>query len=1032
MVTAAELAILIRVRDEASAAIAHVEGKTQALGASMQRVGGQMRTAGLGMTAGLTLPILGFGAAAIKSASDLAESESKANVVFGKYASAVQAFAGTSAEAFGISKQQANEYSATLGNILLSTGLNQEAATGMSLEMVKLAGDLASFNNLDVDVALEKIRAGLVGEVEPLRTVGVTLSEAKVQAAAYTAGIAEQGAKLTEAEKVQARYQVILAETGTAHGDAGRTIGMVAGQTRVLQARFADTSAELGENLIPLTIALMDRLNDGVDVVSDLSEQFEGMDPQLKKIALGFAIGLAAAGPLLFILGSLVSSIAVLISIVVALASPWTLVALAVLAAAAAIALFVIPNEKLPAVLLRVKLHVIELAEWLVRLGETLLNMTNPIGAAANALGFFGKAASFIPGIGDEVSGALGAVRDGVDKVNPAAYAAGFAMDYFEGQAAEARAALAGLDPQLAATNIGLLVTNRNAIFAAQGVAGLIAAVRNLSGGAAAPTAPPPVFIPPPIPVPDLSPVSGAVGEAIDLIALAWAEGARQWMEAVERGVRDGSIRIRDVLRLGLGDAGRSAIAEMARVQDENEEVWRIIGDTVERGIIRIQDVARLLELGPFGAQAAEDFLRGMEGLPSRTRDAIFAKIEAEALKAGMDAAVAFVEKWEEGIAGLEDTLAGAGSKLSQILGQETVESATQRLDILKLQLAEMDAQGAAEAAREARASRIAEIELEINRVRESGAAQIAQLEAARAAAVDRIKVSEGQLSELRKAQADAARILGLEQQLPDQHPLVRAAQDLQAARDKLVELEAAGERTGRQRGLVRRLESQFQVAEGFVEREAAAKEREIEAAKAAEQTIEAQLADVRARTEAQIALLEREKTALDNTVSAEELHLQQLQSQRAALEELTDRRRIEAEQIALQLQLNNGLLPTQAEVNAQAADHIALMEGLRVVYENLTGGIFRTRDATLLLGAGMDDLARIILLIAEGILDPDILPSIGRNATSAGRRTAGAGAGGSAGSAGAGSGNVYIQRLVVDGNLRESLEGLGLSFGRV
>ena len=71
----------------------------------------------------------------------------------------------------------------------------------MSSRMVELAADMASAKNVPLDVALEKIRAGLIGESEPLRTMGVLLSEARVKQEAYSSGLAETGTELTNTQK---------------------------------------------------------------------------------------------------------------------------------------------------------------------------------------------------------------------------------------------------------------------------------------------------------------------------------------------------------------------------------------------------------------------------------------------------------------------------------------------------------------------------------------------------------------------------------------------------------------------------------------------------------------------------------------------------------------------------------------------------------------------------------------------------------------------------------------------------------------
>ena len=318
MASAAELAIIIKARDQASGVLGGIQSKMGSLGASA-------RNAGIGLTAGLTLPIIGLGAASVKAFSDQNEAINKASVVFGQHVGVVSAFAASSAKDFGISKRAANEYAGTIGTILDASGVAADASAEMSVNVVKLAADLASFNNIPIDQALEKIRSGLVGEAEPLRTVGVLLSEAAVKQQAYTSGIAEQGAELTEGQKVQARYALILAQTQTAQGDFARTSDGLANQQRILTARFEDTRAKLGQELIPVMTMLMGVALQGLGVFERMIGVFSSLPEPVQTGIIAFAGVLAVIGPLLVVLGTLASGFSALIALAPILGTAFTL-----------------------------------------------------------------------------------------------------------------------------------------------------------------------------------------------------------------------------------------------------------------------------------------------------------------------------------------------------------------------------------------------------------------------------------------------------------------------------------------------------------------------------------------------------------------------------------------------------------------------------------------------------------------------------------------------------------------------------------
>lgn len=262
--------------------------------------------------------LAGLGAAT-KMASDLEESMNKANEVFGESITKVRDFAATSANSFGISREAANSYAGTLGLILNASGLTTEASAGMSIKMVQLAADLASFNNIPIDQALEKLRSGLVGEVEPLRAVGVLLSQAAVELKAVELGLIADGEEMSEAVKVQARFALILEQTSTAQGDFARTSDSLANSLRRNQANLANASAELGMVLLPAISAVSNAL-------AIITAKFATMSDPMKKIIVGAGLlAIAIAG-----IGLAIPPIIMGVGFLTAAFSPWLLAAAAV------------------------------------------------------------------------------------------------------------------------------------------------------------------------------------------------------------------------------------------------------------------------------------------------------------------------------------------------------------------------------------------------------------------------------------------------------------------------------------------------------------------------------------------------------------------------------------------------------------------------------------------------------------------------------------------------------------------------------
>jgi hypothetical protein len=251
-----------RVRTAQEQHAVAVQSSSRAMDEGNRRAGVLTRTFG-GMRGAVTAGFAAFYAAktaidflgsAIEAASDLGEQTSKVSVVFGDANKRVLAFAGTTSQSLGISRREALTTAGTFGNLFRAIGLTTDTSADMSIQLVRTAADLASFNNASPQEVLEAMRAGLVGETEPLRRFGINISDAAMRAELLAEGIELQSGPLTAAQKAQAAYQLILKQTTLAQGDFERTSGSLANQQRILSATWDDQKAKLGALLVgPMT-----------------------------------------------------------------------------------------------------------------------------------------------------------------------------------------------------------------------------------------------------------------------------------------------------------------------------------------------------------------------------------------------------------------------------------------------------------------------------------------------------------------------------------------------------------------------------------------------------------------------------------------------------------------------------------------------------------------------------------------------------------------------------------------------------------
>jgi hypothetical protein len=275
-------------------------------------VGRALQDVGRAMTIGVSLPLIALGGASVKLASDLEESKNKVAVVFGEMSDSVLEWSDKSAQAFGTSRRNALEAVGTFGNLFSTMGLTTQQSSEMSIKLVELAGDLASFNNIDPTVALEKLRSGLVGEVEPLRALGINLLATTVQAKAMEMGLADAGGEISQAALAQARYTLILEQTKNAQGDFARTSDGVANSTRIMRAEMEDAMATFGARLLPITLRV-------VQAVTKLVEVFGNLPVPVQDALLILGGLLILMGPIIGFLGTLISMVSAIVPLITAL-----------------------------------------------------------------------------------------------------------------------------------------------------------------------------------------------------------------------------------------------------------------------------------------------------------------------------------------------------------------------------------------------------------------------------------------------------------------------------------------------------------------------------------------------------------------------------------------------------------------------------------------------------------------------------------------------------------------------------------------
>lgn len=216
-----------------------------------------------------------------QAASDLQEVQNVVDVTFGDDATVIENWSKRANKAFGLTELQAKKYTSTLGAMMKSSGLTGKAITSMSTDLAGLTADMASFYNLDFEEAFEKIRAGISGETEPLKQLGINMSVANLEAYALSQGIDTAYESMSQAEQVTLRYNYLMEATADAQGDFARTSDSLANSQRVLANNFETLKANLGEVLLPVVNGAVETINGLFDALTpdlDLTASFDQIE----------------------------------------------------------------------------------------------------------------------------------------------------------------------------------------------------------------------------------------------------------------------------------------------------------------------------------------------------------------------------------------------------------------------------------------------------------------------------------------------------------------------------------------------------------------------------------------------------------------------------------------------------------------------------------------------------------------------------------------------------------------------------------
>ncbi|EAC5748284.1 phage tail tape measure protein [Listeria monocytogenes] len=282
--------------------------------------------------------VVASGKAMFNYASDTNESLNKVDVAFKGNAESVKRWSKTTLDNIGLAQGTALDLAATYGDMSTSMGLNTQEAEKMSTSMVDLAGNLASFKNIDIDRANTALNGVFTGETEALKSLGIVMTQTNLEQFALETGagkvaksstevtkqniarekaqkklneaIKEHGKKSLEAREAQSklqeiqakssesakvnlkdmkqdelvrlRYNYVMKQTTNAHGDFKNTSDQAANASRVFSESIKELASNAGQFLLPIITPLIIKASDFTKKLSDIPSAVKGMKEKFK------------------------------------------------------------------------------------------------------------------------------------------------------------------------------------------------------------------------------------------------------------------------------------------------------------------------------------------------------------------------------------------------------------------------------------------------------------------------------------------------------------------------------------------------------------------------------------------------------------------------------------------------------------------------------------------------------------------------------------------------------------------------------
>jgi phage-related protein len=295
-----DLRIILNAQDKASGVIKGAASKIQG---SLNSMGQSVASAGKTMTAALTLPIVAFGVKSVQAfmsqelaSTRLANSFRQVGGITKETAAAMEQYASQLQATTTFSDENITSGMALLGTFAMTTDQVKTLTPAMLDAATALEKTTGQSQDLE-QIATQVGKAVSTGNLGMLKRWGLTLSESALAA--------------FELADTQGRVNILTEAFAQNYG------GQAAAAAQTLTGKWRQMKNELNDAMEPIGKIILEYLMPMIGRIKELAIAFKNMSPEQQKFIVQLLAGVAAAGPLLIVLGKMITGLSSVVGFVV-------------------------------------------------------------------------------------------------------------------------------------------------------------------------------------------------------------------------------------------------------------------------------------------------------------------------------------------------------------------------------------------------------------------------------------------------------------------------------------------------------------------------------------------------------------------------------------------------------------------------------------------------------------------------------------------------------------------------------------------